>query len=328
MQQRLKTALRTFLAGLLAAEAMLVCAQSAQQPYPNRPIKILVGVPPGGSTDAVTRLFADWLRESLGQPTVVENRPGANTAVAAEAVSRAAPDGYTIMLATNAHITIPLLTKLTYDPIKDFIPVGTVGVSPYAILIHPSIPAKTLQEFIAYAKARPGQLNFGSSGNGGGSHINGEVFNRLAGVQIQHIPYKGAGPALTDAIAGQVQVSYNTPLAVAAHVNAGKLRPLAVTGQKRTPLLPQVPTFAEAGLPAFQEKAWYGVFVPAGTPKPIVDKLAAEIARMLSSPGIKEKLEKQGTEPLLSTPEQFTAMMRAETVELSKLIKAANIKID
>lgn len=328
MRQRLKTALRTFLAGLLAAEAMLVGAQPAQQPYPNRPIKILVGVPPGGSTDAVTRLFADWLRESLGQPTVVENRPGANTAVAAEAVARAAPDGYTIMLATNAHITIPLLTKLTYDPIKDFIPVGTVGVSPYAILIHPSIPAKTLQEFIAYAKARPGQLNFGSSGNGGGSHINGEVFNRLAGVQIQHIPYKGAGPALTDAIAGQVQVSYNTPLAVAAHVNAGKLRPLAVTGQKRTPLLPQVPTFAEAGLPAFQEKAWYGVFVPAGTPKPIVDKLAAEITRMLSSPSIKEKLEKQGTEPLLSTPEQFTAMMRAETAELSKLIKVANIKID
>lgn len=328
MRQHLKTALRTLLAGLLASQALLVGAQPAQQPYPSRPIKILVGVPPGGSTDTVTRMFAEWLRESWSQPTVVENRPGANTAVAAEAVSRAAPDGYTILLATNAHITIPLLSKLTYDPIKDFIPVGTVGVSRYVMSVHPSVPANTLQEFIAYAKTRPGQLNYGSSGNGGGSHINGEVFNRLAGVQIQHIPYKGAGPALTDTIGGQVQVSYNTPLAVAAHVNAGKLKPLAVTGPKRAPQLPQVPTFAEAGLPAFQEKAWYGVFLPAGTPKPIVDKLSAEITKMLSSPSIKEKLEKQGTEPLLSTPEQFTALLRAETGELAKLIKSANIKID
>lgn len=328
MQKHLKIALRISLAGLLAAQAVLAGAQPAQQPYPSRPIKVLVGVPPGGSTNTVARMFADWLQESMGQPTVVENKPGANTAVAAEALSRATPDGYTILLATNTHITIPLLTKLTYDPIKDFTPVGTLGVSPYMILIHPSIPANTLQEFIAYAKARPGQLNYGSSGNGGGSHINGEMFNRLTGVQIQHIPYKGAGPALTDAIAGQVQVSYNTPLAVTAHVNAGRLKPLAVSGLKRTPQLPQVPTFAEAGLPAFQERAWYGVFLPAGTPKPIVDKLSAEITKMLSSPSIKEKLEKQGTEPLLSTPEQFTAMMRAETAELAKLIKAANIKID
>lgn len=328
MRRHLKTALRTLLTGLLASQALLVGAQPAQLPYPSRPIKILVGVPPGGSTDTVARMFAEWLRESWGQPTVVENKPGANTAVAADAVTRSAPDGYTMLLATNAHITIPLLTKLTYDPIKDFIPVGTVGVSRYVMSVNPLVPANTLQEFIAYAKTRPGQLNYGSSGNGGGSHINGEMFNRLAGVQIQHIPYKGAGPALTDTIGGQVQVSYNTPMAVAAHINAGKLKPLAVTGPKRMPQLPQVPTFAEAGLPAFQETVWYGVFLPAGTPKPIVDKLNAEIARMLSASSVKEKLEKQGTEPLLSTPEQFTAMLRTETGELAKLIKSAHIKID
>jgi len=328
MRQFLNIAFRTALIGLLVAGSLDAGAQPAQAPYPSRPIKILVGVPPGGSTDAVTRLFADWLRESWGQPTVVENKPGANTAVAADAVKRAAADGYTILLGTNAHITIPLLAKLSYDPIKDFIPVGTVGVSRYVLSVHPSIPVNTLQEFIAYAKARPGQLNYGSSGNGGGSHINGELFNRLAGVQIQHIPYKGAGPALTDTLGGQVQVSYNTPLAVASYINAGRLKPLAVTGPKRTLLLPQVPTFAEAGLPAFQEKAWYGVFVAAGTPKPIVDKLAAELTKMLSSPAFRDKLEKQSIEPLLSTPEQFTAMMRTETAELSKLIKAANIKID
>jgi len=318
---------RSFVAALLAAASALVAAQPAQT-YPNRPIKILVGVPPGGSTNAVARMFADWLQEKWGQPTVVENRPGANTAVAADAVARSAPDGYTVLLATNAHITIPLLTKLSYDPLKDFAPVGTVGVSYYMMLVHPSVPSNTLQEFIAYAKARPGQLNYGSSGNGGGSHIAGELFNHLAGTRIQHIPYKGAGPSLTDTLAGQVQVAYNTPLAVAELVKNGKLKALAVAGPKRLATLPQVPTFAEAGLPAFEEKAWYGVYVPARTPKPVVDKLAAELNRMLSSPAVKEKLEKQGIEPLLTTPDQFMAMMQKETTELTKLIKAANIKID
>jgi len=321
----LKLVIRTVATGLLAAHAVLAAAQPS---YPNRPIKIQVGVPPGGSTDSVARMFAQWLQGSWAQPAIVENRPGANTAVAANAVAHASPDGYTVLLATNAHITIPLLTKLSYDPFKDFAPVGTIGVSHYVLLIHPSLPPNTLQEFIAYAKARPGQLNYGSSGNGGGSHIAGELFNTLTGTRIEHVPYKGAGPALSDAIGGQVQVSFNTPLAVAGHVKAGKLKALAVTGPKRAPLLPDLPTFAEAGLPAYDVKAWYGVFLPAGTPKAIVDKLAAEIDKFLSSPKVKENLEKQGVEPLHSTPEQFTTMMRAESVDLSKLIKATHIKID
>jgi len=322
--QHTRLARRIFVAGLLAAASALAAAQN----YPSRPIKILVGVPPGGSTNTVARMFAEWLQEKWGQPVVVENKPGANTAVAADAVAHSAPDGYTVLLATNAHITLPLLTKLGYDPIKDFAPVGTVGVAPYVLMVHPSVPGNTLKEFIAYTKAHPGQLNFGSSGNGGGSHIAGEVFNSLAGTRIQHVPYKGAGPALTDTLGGQVQVAFNTSLAVSEYVKAGRLKAFAVAGPKRVAILPQVPTFTEAGLPAFDEKAWYGVFVPAKTPKPIVDKLAAELGRMLASPAIKQKLEQQGIDPLVTTPDQFLAMMQKETGELARIIKTANIKID
>lgn len=328
MKLAIKIAFRTFFAGLLAAEAMLVGAQPAQQPYPSKPIKLLVGVPPGGSTDALTRMFGDWLQESLGQPAVVENKPGANTAVAADAVARSAPDGYTLLVTTEAFITIPLLTKLQFDPSKDFAPIGTVGLNRFVMAVHPSVPVNTVKEFIAYAKARPGQLNFGSSGNAGASHVGLEKFKMLTGTHITHIPYRGAGPALTDAVAGQYQASMWTPLAIASHINSGKLKPLAVTGPKRISSLPNVPTFAEAGLPAFEHSSWLSVYAPAGTPKPIVDKLGAEIAKMLASPKYKAKLESSGVEPFLSTPEQLIELNRKETAALQKLIKAANIKMD
>lgn len=328
MHQLFKTTLRTFVASLLAAQAMMAGAQPAQPPYPSKPIKLLVGVPPGGSTDALTRTFAEWLQESTGQPTIVDNRPGANTAVAADAVARSAPDGYTLLVTTEAFITIPLLTKLPFDPFKDFAPIGTVGLNRFVMAVHPSVPVSTVKEFIAYAKARPGQLNFGSSGNAGASHVGLEKFKMLTGTHITHIPYRGAGPALTDAIAGQYQASMWTPLAIASYVNTGKLKPLAVTGPKRMSFLPNVPTFAEAGLPAFEHSSWLSVYAPAGTPKPIVDKLGAEIAKMLASPKFKQKLDSAGVEPFLSTPEQVTELNRRETAELQKLIKAANIKMD
>jgi len=328
MQKHLKTILHTCLAGLLATQTMLVGAQPAQQPYPNRPIKVLVGVPPGGSTDALTRVFADWLQESMGQPAVVENKPGANTAVAADLVARSAPDGYTLLVTTEAFLTMPLLTKTSFDPFKDFVPVGTVGANRFVLAVHPSVPVNTVQEFIAYAKAHPGQLNFGSSGNAGSSHVGLEKFKMLTGTYITHIPYRGAGPALTDAIAGQYQASMWTPLAITQHVNAGKLKPLAVTGPKRLSSLPNVPTFAEAGLAGFDHKSWLSVFAPAGTPKPIVDKLGAEITKMLASPKIKQKFDSAGVEPFVSTPEQLTQMARAETVEMRRLIKASGMKMD
>jgi len=328
VQQHLKTGLRTFLACLLAAQAMLVAAQPAQQAYPNKPIRILVGVPPGGSTDSLTRLFADWLQQSLGQPTIVENRPGVNSAVAADAAARSAPDGYTLLVTTEAFITVPLLTKATFDPFKNFTPIGTVGVNRFVMAVHPSTPVNTVQELVAYAKARPGQMNYGSSGNGGSSHLGIENFKRLTGTHIVHIPYKGAGPALTDAIGGQYALSMWTPLAIAPHVSTGKLKPLALTGPKRLSFLPGVPTFAEAGLPAFDHRSWLAVFAPAGTPKHIVDQLNVEIQKMLSSPKVKETFEKQGVEPFVSTPEQLTIFMRTEMAETEKLVKAANIKMD
>lgn len=318
-----KHLLQASLAAVLGATLLPAMGQA---PYPSRPIKLFVGVPPGGSTDALTRLFGDWLQESLGQPTVVENKPGANTAIAADAVARAPADGYTLLVATEAHIIIPLLTKLNYDPFKSFEPVGTIGLNQFVLAVHPSVPANTVKEFVDYAKARPGQLNFGSSGNAGTSHLGLEKMKLMTGMSIVHIPYRGAGPALADAVAGQVQVSMWTPLAISSHVT--KLKPLAVTGHKRIASLPQVPTFAEAGYPNFEHKSWLSVYAPAGTPKAIVDKLNAEIAKMQASPKIKQRMEASGVEPLLSTPEQLTAMNRAETIETQKLIKAANIKMD
>ncbi len=330
MKQHLKTILRTVLASLLIVQATMSIAQSTQPSYPNpnKTIKILVGVPPGGSTNALTRMFAEWLQEKWGVPTIVENKPGANTAVAAYAVTQAAPDGYTMMLATNAHLSVPLLTKLTYDPLKDFSPVGTVGLNRQFIMVHPSLPVNSLQELIAYAKANPGVLNYGSSGNGGSSHFTGQMFNHLTGANLRHIPYKGAGPMLNDLLAGLVQVSFSTAVAIEPFVKSGKLKPLAVVSPQRSLLFPQVPTVAEAGLPAFEEKAWYGIFLPPNTPKPIVDKVAAELTAMINSPAMRGKFERQGVEPFLNTPEQFQAMMRKESAELAKLIKANNIKLD
>ena len=325
MQKHVKTVLRAVLAGVMVSQALLAGAQSA---YPNKPIRVLVGVPPGGSTDALTRVFAEWLQESMGQPAVVENKPGANTAVAADLVARSAADGYTLLVATEAFITMPLLTKTPYDPIKDFTPVGTVGVNRFVLSVHPSVPVNTLKDFIAYAKARPGQLNFGSSGNAGASHLGLEKFKMLTGTFITHIPYRGAGPALTDGIAGQYQASLWTPLAVSPHVKAGKLKPLAVTGPKRMSFMPDVPTFAEAGLPAFDHRSWLSVYAPAGTPKPIVDKLNAEISKMLTSPKIKQKLESSGVEPFISTPGQLAELNREEATVLQKLVKNSNIKMD
>jgi len=328
MAHRPQLTRRIFLAGVLAAQASLVAAQPASAPYPSKPIKVLVGVPPGGSTDALTRMFAEWLQESMGQPTVVENRPGANTSVAADAVARSAPDGYTLLVATDAFLAMPLLTKSSFDPFKDFAPVGAIAQQRFVMAVHPSTPVNSVKELIAYAKARPGQMNYGSSGNAGASHLGMEKFKQVTGTHLVHIPYRGAGPALTDAIAGQYQLSLWTPLAVSSHVKAGKLKPLAVTGPKRIPVLPQVPTFAEAGLPAYDHKVWTAVFAPPGTPKPIVDRLNAEIGKMLASPKIKQKFDDAGIEPFLSSPEQLGSMMRTETTELGKLIKAANVKMD
>jgi tripartite-type tricarboxylate transporter receptor subunit TctC len=318
---------RNLLVGALAATAP--SAAKANEPgYPSRPIRVLVGVPPGGSTDALTRLFADWLRQSVGQPSVVENRPGVNSAIAADAVARSAPDGYTLLAATDALITVPLLQRVTYDPFRDFAPIGTIAINRFVLVVHPSVPVNSVAELIAYAKARPGQLNYGSSGSGGISHVGIETFKLQTGTDLVHVSYRGAGPALNDGIAGHYQVAMWTPLAVATHVTAGRLKALAVTGPARLPMLQDVPTFAEAGLPEYDKKSWFVIFAPAGTPAPIVERLGAEIRQMLAAPPMLETLARQGVEPFISTPEQVTAMLRADTEELRRVIQAANIRMD
>jgi tripartite-type tricarboxylate transporter receptor subunit TctC len=332
IQLKFTAVARALLVGVLSAQALLAAAQPAAQPaaqaYPSKPIKVLVGVPPGGSTDALTRMFADWLQESMGQPTVVENRPGANTSIAADAVARSAPDGHTLLVATEALLTMSLLAKTTFDPFKDFVPVGTLAVNYFVFAVHPSVPVQSIQELVAHAKANPGKLNYGSSGNAGASHLGGEKFKMLTGTSILHIPYRGAGPALTDAVSGQYQLSLWTPLAMQSHIKANRLRPLAVSAPKRVSSLPQVPTFAEAGLPGYAHHSWLSVYAPAGTPQAIVDRLNAEIPKMMASPKYKAKLAEAGVEPLVGSPQQLTELMRKESVEIGNLIKAANIRMD
>jgi len=319
---------RSLLAASLAALAEPAAAQTGEAGYPSRPIRVLVGVPPGGSTDSLTRLFVDWLRQSTGQTAIADNRPGVNSAIAAEAVARSAPDGYTLLAATDALITVPLLQRLSFDPLRDFAPVGTVATNRFVLVVHPSVPAHSLAELIALARARPGELNYGSSGSGGISHVGLETFKMQTGTDMVHVPYRGAGPALTDGISGQYQVAIWTPLAVAAHVAAGRLRALAVTGPARLPLLPEIPTFAEAGLPEFDKQSWFAVFAPAGTPAPVIERLGSEIRLMLADPTMRGVLSRQGVEPFISTPEQVTAMLRADTEELRRVIRAAGIRMD
>jgi len=322
---------RALIACLIAAPWLPAAAQgAAPSGFPNRALRLLVGVPPGGSTDALARLVADNLRESLGQSTVVDNRPGANTAVAAEAVARSAPDGHTLLFATEALLTVPLLTKVSFDPLTDFVPVATVAMNRFVMAVHPDVPATSLQEFIRLARQRPGQLNYASSGSGGASHLGIEKFKRLTQTHIVHIPYRGAGPALTDAVAGQVQLSMWTPLAIAPHVAAGRLRALAITGTKRLPIpsMANVPTFAEAGLPAFDHRAWQALYAPAATPRAVVERLHAEARKMLTNPKVLDTLDRQGVDPFLSELDQVPAYLRTEQAEIARLVKAANIKMD
>lgn len=316
----------TLLAALLALA--FAGAAIAQQSYPNRPIRFITPYAPGGSTSYMARLVGQHLTERWGQNVIVDNRPGGNTIIGIETLARSAPDGHTIVLATTTHAILSSITKTPYDPVRDFAPVATIGVAPQVLVLHPAVPANTVQEVIALAKAKPGQLNFASSGAGGPTHLSGELFNLVAGVRTQHIPYKGAGPAMIDLMGGQVQMFFSVPVNIIGHVKSGKLKAVAVTGSTRLTALPQMPTFAEAGLPGFDVKTWNGVLAPARTPKAIVDKLSAEIAAMLAQPATREKLNGIGMVPLVLTPDEFSAMIKSEITSYLKVVKAANIRIE
>jgi tripartite-type tricarboxylate transporter receptor subunit TctC len=296
------------------------------QPYPNKPIRFLVGFVAGGTNDIVARALAQKLTETLGQSVVVENRGGANTAIATEAAARAAPDGYTILLNAPGHATNPALMKLAFDPVNDFAFISLVAEAQNIVVMHPSFPPRSVQELIALSKKRPGQINFASSGTGTTVHLSAELFQHMTGTRWVHIPYKGGGPAVIELMAGQTQIMFaNMPTAI-QYVRDGRLRALAVTGARRAPAAPTLPTVAESGVPGYEVTAWYGVSAPAKTPRAIVDRLHAEIVRADNSPDLRERLTTQGADPIHLTPEQSTVYIQNEIAKWAKVIKAADIK--
>ena len=314
----------------LALGAATACAQQQQSAYPTRPIKIVMSFPAGGPTDILGRLLAQKLIESWGENVIIDNRPGGAGVIGAMVAVKSPPDGYTMYLGGIASMAIaPFVQKdLPYEPLRDFTPVTLATISPLLLMSHPSLPAKTVGEFIALAKARPGQINYASSGPGGSGHLAGELFQSMARVKLVHIPYRGAPPALNDLIAGQVQVMFGTMLASVPSIRNGRLRALAVTGPKRSPAVPEVPTFAEAGLPGYDASSWNGIQVPAATPRAIVSRLNGELVRILRVPNVLDRLAADGPIAMGSTPEEYTAFIKAEQAKWGKIVREAGIRIE
>jgi tripartite-type tricarboxylate transporter receptor subunit TctC len=317
--------MRIALALLLALCFNLVQGQEA---WPTRPLRFILPFPPGGGTDILGRLIAERLSANLGQPVVTENRGGAGGNVGAEAAARSAPDGYTIVLvAPSLAISPTLYSKLNYDPVKDFAPVSLVATVPNVMITQASLPGQ-LQEFIAYAKSKPGGLNFGSGGAGTSNHLAGELFNIVTGAKLVHVPYKGVNLAMQDVLAGNIHLVFIGIPAAAPHIKAGRLRALAVVAAQRSKALPEVPTVAEAGLRDFEVTTWYGVLAPAGTPRPVVARLNSELVKIMHSPELLERLAATGTEPLTSTPEEFAAYIKREIAKWGEVIRKAGVKAD
>ncbi len=304
------------------------CAR-AQEAWPVKPIRFILPFPPGGGTDILGRIISERLSGSLGQPVVIENRGGAGGNVGAEIAAKSAPDGYTIVLvAPSLAISPSLYSRLNYDPVKDFAPVSLVATVPNVMITHPSVPARTLAEFIALAKTRPGGMNFGSGGNGTSNHLAGELFNIVAGVKLVHVPYKGVNLAMNDVLSGQIHLVVIGVPAAAPHIKAGKLRALALVAPQRAAALPEVPTVAEAGLTNFEVTTWYGVLAPAGTPRPVVTRLNAELVRIMHAPELRERLAALATDPVTSTPEEFADYIKREIAKWGEVVRQAGLKAD
>jgi tripartite-type tricarboxylate transporter receptor subunit TctC len=291
---------------------------------------MIVPYPPGGSADILARAIGAKVGEGLGQPVVIDNRPGAGTIIGTEATAKSAPDGYTFMLGTvSSHAINPALNaKLPFDPVKDFTPLSLVASIPFAMIVHPSVPARSVQEFVALAKAKPGQLNYSSAGNGTSNHLAGELLKSMAGIDLVHVPYKGSAPALNDLIAGQVSLMFDLVLTAAPHIKSGAVRGLAVTGTQRSAVLPELPTVAETGLPGYEVSAWFGIFAPAGVPQAVAKRLNAEFVKVMQQPDLKQRLASLGADPLTSTPEEFSTYLRSEIDKWAKVVKASGMKVD
>jgi tripartite-type tricarboxylate transporter receptor subunit TctC len=313
---------------VLALAALAASASHAQQ-YPSKPIRFISPYPAGGGNDTLSRIIGDKLGEQVGQRVIVDNRPGANTIVGTELLVKSAPDGYTFILLPNSFATNPsFYPKLPYDTMKDVAPVAQVAQSPQMIVAHPSVPAKTLKELLALAKATPGTLSYGTSGNGSVGHLAGALLTMMTGVKFTHIAYKGTAPALQDLIGGHIPLNFSSMIATLPHVRSGKLKIIAITTAKRAKAIPDVPTFAESGVPGYEATLWYGILAPARTPEPIVKRMNAELATVLKNPDVIEKLSSQAVEPYHTSPEQFAALIRAEFAKWSKVISTSGMKSD
>ena len=321
--------MKTMLALLAAACTAFAAPAALAQKFPDKPIRFIVPFPPGGGNDILARAIAPKMGEFLGQPVVIDNRAGAGGNIGTDLAAKSAPDGYTIVIASNQVTINPwLYAKLPFDIEKDFAAVAQAASVPMVLAVHPSVPANTLKEFIALAKASPGKFNHGTPGNGTPQHIAFEVFNHAASVQVTHIAYKGTGPAIADLIGGQVQSAIGTMASLEQHVKAGKLRALGVTTPKRSPAMPNVPTIAEAGLPGFEVPLWYSILAPAGTPKEIVARLSSEVARALAVPETRERLTAQGFDVNYLNPEQMSDLIRNDIARWQKSIKDIGLKLD
>ena len=313
-----------FLAGICRA------ADADAQAYPNKPIRLISPYAPGGGSDSLARIMGLWLTASWGQPVVVENRPGAGGSIGAEAAAKAQADGYTLLVTPSAVLTINphLYSKLGYNPLKDFAWITAASNSPYLLVVHASIPVTSVKELIAYAKPRPGQLNYASAGNGSSAHLSGVLFGQMAGVTLTHIPYKGAGPGTVALLAGEVQLRFSSVVPALPHVRSGKLRALGISSARRYTPLPDIPTIAEAGVPGYAVESFYAVVAPAGTPQPIIAKLNTEIVRHLKNDDMKAKMAADGAEPIGSTPEELGKWIREDLARWAKPVKDSGAKVD
>ena len=320
---------------LLIAAAALACNEAAAQAkggdagYPDKPVRFLVGQSPGGATDVVARAVSQKMTENLGLSVVVDNRTGASGAIAAQMVAKSTPDGYNILIISSSFSINPsLYTNLPFDPLKDFSTITLIAEAPFLLVVHPSMPVKTVGELIAAAKAKPDTLSFGSGGVGSSGQMAGELFKYLAGVKLTHVPYKGAGPALIDVIGGQISMTFGSVISSLGHVRTGKLKALGVTGAKRARSMPDLPTIAEAGVKGYATTTWYGALAPANTRPAIVQKLNAEIKKTLGAPEVGEHMAKDGAEPVGNTPAQFREFLSAEMTKWRELVKHANVRVE
>ena len=313
---------------LLTSAVALRTGDAGAQSFPEHPIKLISPWPPGGSNDTFSRLIASRLNKALGQPVIVENRPGATGTLGVSQAARAPADGYTIVMGSSpTHATAAAIyPTLTYDPVRDFAPVTMVGTVSNVLVVHPAVPAKTVQELIALARQTPGQLTFASAGNGSSQHLSGEMFKVMTGIDMLHVPYKGAAPAVADILAGHVKLGFHNMPDVVPHLRSGGLRAIAVTAAKRAAALPDVPTIAESGVPGYAAEVWFGVFAPAGTPRPVVDRLHAELSKALTDPEIKGKLEALGNEVSGIGPDAFSAYVKTEVTRWADIVTKAGVK--